>query len=117
MLIYQGEIYWLQLVNEDSESVPHPYLVIQENSLNHDSTIKTVVVCALTTNAKKISIAGNVMLEIGEANLPMQSIVEVSKVLTIEKEALGDYIGTVSEQRVQQILAGIRFVENSFFNR
>jgi mRNA interferase MazF len=116
MLINQGDIFWLQ-GNTDTESVPHPYLVIQENSLNHDSSVETVLVCALTTNAKKISVAGNILLEKGEANLPRQSIVEVSKTLTIDKAALGDYIGTVSEKRVQQILAAIKFVEESFFRR
>jgi mRNA interferase MazF len=116
MFINQGDVYWLQ-ANTDTETVPHPYLVIQEDSLNHDPTVKTVILCALTTNLRKISIAGNVLLEIGEANLPKQSIVEVSKTVTIDKEALGDYIGTVSEQRVKQILAGIKFVENSFLSR
>jgi mRNA interferase MazF len=116
MPINQGDVYWLQ-ASTDTETVPHPYLVIQEDSLNHDASIKTVVLCALTTNAKKSSIAGNILLEIGGANLPKQSIVEVSKTVAIEKEALGDYIGTVSPQRVKQILAAIRFVEISFFNR
>jgi mRNA interferase MazF len=116
MFIHQGDVYWLN-TSTDTESVPHPYLVIQENSLNHDSNIETVLVCALTTNAKKISVAGNILLEIGEANLAKQSIVEVSKTVSIEKSQLGDYIGSVSEKRVQQILAAIKFVENSFLRR
>jgi mRNA interferase MazF len=116
MHINQGDVYWLQ-ANMDTESVPHPYLVIQENSLNHDESIETVLVCALTTNAKKISVAGNILLETGEANLPKQSIVEVSKSMSIAKSQLGDYIGRVSENRVKQILAAIKFVEDSFFRR
>src|SRR5690349_21806040 len=116
MPIHQGDIYWLK-ANTETESVPHPYLVIQEDSLNHSPEHKTVLLCALTTNAKKLSVAGNVLLEANEANLPKQSIVEVSKSLTIEKDALGEVIGRLSEKRIQQILAAIRFVENSVLNR
>ena len=94
--------------------IPHPHLVIQDDSLNHDPAILTVLVCAITTNAKKISMAGNVLLEVGEGNLAKQSIVEVSKLVTIDKSQLGDYIGAVSAQRLMQILAGKRFVETSF---
>jgi mRNA interferase MazF len=116
MLIKQGDVYWLKAIT-GMESVPHPYLVIQEDSLNHDSSIETVLVCALTTNMKKLSVAGNILLELGEANLPKQSIVEVSKSMSIAKSQLGDTIGTVSEKRVIQILAAIQFLENSFLRR
>jgi mRNA interferase MazF len=108
MEIKQGDMYWVQLADESD--IAHPHVVIEVDT-------GTVTVCAVTTNAKKISIPGNVLLEVGEANLLKQSIVEVSKAATIDKTALGDYIGTLSEQRVQQILAGIRFVQRSFFNR
>ncbi len=118
MVIRQGDLYWVQLSGEvDMEPrIPHPHVVIQQDTLNQNPTVGTVVICALTTNARKISIPGNVLLELGEANLPRQSAVEVSKVSTIEKTQLGQYIGTLSEQRVSQILAGIRFVQRSFFD-
>jgi len=108
MEIKQGDVYWIQLADESD--IPHPHVVIELDTA-------TVTVCAVTTNAKKISIPGNVLLNVGEANLLKQSIVEVSKTATIDKTALGDYIGTLSEQRVQQILSGIQFVQRSFFNR
>src|SRR5687768_4858411 len=49
-LINQGDVFWLQLEAE----IVHPHVVIQENVLNH-SRIKTVVVCALTTNLKRVN--------------------------------------------------------------
>lgn len=116
--VSQGDIYWLQ-VEESSEAqgeIRHPYVVIQEDVLNH-SRIDTVVVCALTSNLKRATYPGNVLLDINEANLPRQSVVEVSKVSTIEKAQLGEYIGSLSEQRIKQILAGMRFQQVSFFNR
>ena len=88
----------------------HPHVVIQDDVINH-SRIQTVVVCALTTNAKRANAPGNVLLEPGEANLPRQSIVVVSQVSTVEKAQLGEYIGSLTQQRVDQILAGMRFLQ------
>jgi mRNA interferase MazF len=117
-VIHQGDVYWLQL--DDSiglgAGIPHPYVVIQDNVLNH-SRIHTVVVCAVTSNAKKVNLPGSVLLELGEANLPKQSIVEVSKVSTVDKTRLGEYIGSLSEARIHQILDGMRFLQASFFAR
>ena len=118
MGINQGDIYWVQLeaLSGSEPGICHPHVVIQENILNH-SRITTVVACALTSNRKRANTPGNVLLEIGEANLPKQSIVEVSKVSTVDKTQLGEYIGSLTEQRTHQILAGMRFLQLSFFTR
>ncbi len=108
-VINQGDVYWLP----SQEGISHPHVVVQENVFNH-SRIHTVVVCALTSNPKKISIPGNVLLDVGEASLSRQSVVEVSKVLSIDKTQLGDYIGSLSESRINQILAGMRFLLLNF---
>ena len=119
MVINQGDIFWIRL-EKSSESelghYPHPYVVIQDNILNR-SRINSVVVCALTSNIKQANAPGNVLLEVGEANLPKQSVVVVSKVSTVAKTQLDEYIGSVTQQRVNQILAGMRFLQLSFFNR
>jgi mRNA interferase MazF len=88
--------------------------VLQDDVFNR-SRIQTVIVCALTSNMKRASMPGNVLLDGGEANLPRQSVVEVSKVSAVDRTQLGDYIGTLSRQRVNQILAGMRFLQWSFF--
>ncbi|MDX2078091.1 MAG: type II toxin-antitoxin system PemK/MazF family toxin [bacterium] len=118
MVINQGDIYWVQLENptELESNIPHPHVIIQDNLFNH-SRIPTVIACALTTNMKKITIPGNVLLEIGEANLSKQSIVEVAKLSSLDKTQLGEYIGSLNEERVNQILAGIHLQQASFFTR
>jgi mRNA interferase MazF len=114
-VINRGDIYWVQLEspNDSEASIPHPYVVVQDDLFNH-SRITTVIACALTTNVKRVSMPGNVLLEAGEANLPKQSVVEVSKITTIEKTRLGEYIGTLTEPRIAQILAGIRFLQTAY---
>ena len=118
MAIDQGDIYWLHTreVSGGEAGYPHPYVVIQDDVINH-SRINTVVVCALTSNRNRMTEPGNVLLEPGEANLPRQSIVVVSQIETVEKTQLGEYIGSLSQQRIKQIFAGMRFQQLSHFVR
>ena len=112
MVVNQGDIYWVQ-VEGPSGSEPgytHPHVAIQDNVINR-SRIHTVVVCALTTNLKRANAPGNVYLEAGEANLPRQSIVVVSQVSTVDKAQLGVYIGSLTQQRINQILSGMQFLQ------
>ena len=112
MVVNQGDIYWVSLEEPSGSEpgYPHPHVVIQDNVINR-SRINTVVVCALTTNLKRANAPGNVLLEAGEANLPKQSIVVVSQVSTVDKAQLGEYIGSLTEQRINQILAGMQFLQ------
>ena len=112
MTINQGDLYWVPLSeSEGSESgYTHPHVVIQDNLINH-SRVQTVVVCALTTNLKRAKAPGNVLLEVGEGDLPRQSVVVVSQVSTVRKNQLGAYIGSLSDERIRQIFAGMRFLE------
>jgi mRNA interferase MazF len=112
VVINQGNVYWVPLEELDGSEPGyiHPHVVIQDNVFNY-SRINTVVVCALTTNIKRAKAPGNVLLEIGEANLPKQSVVVVSQVSTVNKAQLGEYIGSLSQQRINQILAGMKFLQ------
>ena len=111
MVINQGDTFWVDL-GEPSASEPgyrHPHVVIQNNVFNR-SRINTVVVCALTSNLKLAKSPGNVMLEKGEANLPKQSVVNVTQVFTVNKRDLVEKIGALSRKRVNQILEGLQLV-------
>ncbi len=112
--INQGDIYWIPLEEPDGSEPDyiHPHVVVQDDIFNH-SRIHTVIVCALTTNIKRASLPGNVLLEAGEANLPKKSVVVVSQISSVDKAQLGEYIGSLTRQRVDQILAGIRFLQRS----
>ena len=111
--INQGDVYWVPLKGPDGleAGYTHPHVVVQEDVFNH-SRIYSVVVCALSTNMRRAKAPGNVLLEIGEANLPKRSVVVVSQVSAVDKTQLGEYIGTLSRQRVEQILGGMRFVQS-----
>lgn len=116
--IDRGDLFWI--APDDSRgpapSYSHPHVVVQEDVFNH-SRITTVVVCALTTNLHRASEPGNVLLNPGEGNLPRQSVVVVSQISSVEKRHLGERIGTLSPERVDQILSGLRFQQLSYFHR
>lgn len=116
--IDRGDVFWI--APDDSRgpapSYAHPHVVVQDDVFNH-SRITTVVVCALTSNLHRANEPGNVLLEVGEGNLPHQSVVVVSQVSSVDKARLGERIGSLSETRVEQILAGLRFQQVSFFGR
>ena len=111
MVIEQGEIYWIDL-DEPSGSEPalrRPHVVLQNNLFNA-SKINTVVICALTSNLKRAQAPGNVLLAKGEANLPKQSVVNISQIYTVNKSDLVERIGRVSEKRFSEILEGLKLL-------
>jgi mRNA interferase MazF len=111
MVIHQGDIYWIDF-EEPSGSGPgyrHPHVVVQNNLFNR-SEIRTVVVCALTSNLKRASAPGNVLLDKKETKLPKDSVINVSQVFTVDKSQLEEYVGTLSAKRVREILNGIKLV-------
>ena len=50
------------------------------------------------------------MLEKGEASLPKRSVVNVTQVFSVDKRTLDERIGTLPQQRIQQVLDGVRLV-------
>lgn len=104
-----GEIFWVNTNRKFS----HPHIIIKTSN-----QLKAVVtVCKITTNQKKSYLPGNIILEIGEGNLPKPSIIDVSDVSDIQIRNLGEFIGVLSEHRVEEIWQGIRFLERTYFSR
>ncbi|MEL6494547.1 MAG: type II toxin-antitoxin system PemK/MazF family toxin [Cyanobacteria bacterium J06623_7] len=111
--VKQGEVYWINLP-EPKNSEPgfrRPCVVVQNNTFNR-SRIKTTVVCILTTNMRLAQAPGNVALDEGEANLPKQSVVNVSQVLTVNKSDLlpQEKIGQLSAAKIGLIIEGLKLL-------
>ena len=108
MKIRQGDIYWIDL-GDPGGSAPgyrHPHVVVQNNIFN-ESRISTVVVCALTSNLKRATAPGNLLLKKGEANLPKDSVVNISQLVTVDKADLAEKIGSLSSARIKKVIEGI----------
>jgi len=108
VVIRQGDVYWVD-PGSSSGSGPaflHPHVVLQNDIVNQ-SRLATVIVCTLTTHLKRANAPGNVLLDFDEANLPKRSVVNVSQLFTVDKADLIEKIGTLSPERVQEILNGV----------
>jgi len=114
MSIERGELYWI--APDDASGPAHPHVVVQDDVFNR-SRIATVIVCALTSNLHRATEPGNVLLDEREGDLPVQSVVVVSQIASVDKGRLGARIGALSSARVEQILDGLRFQQTSFFRR
>jgi mRNA interferase MazF len=109
--IKQGDIFWIEL-GDPRGSEPayrHPHVVIQNNVFNQ-SKISTVVVCALTSNLKRAKAPGNVLLKKGEGNLKKESVVNISQIITVNKSDLVGKIGSLSPERIGEIIEGIKLL-------
>lgn len=118
MKINRGDLFWItpQALSTSTPGIAHPHVVVQDDIFNH-SRISTVVVCALTSNLHRANEPGNVLLEPEEGNLLRQSVVIVSQISSVAKEDLGQWIGTLSQERIEQILDGLRFQQRAFFGQ
>ncbi|MCG2710652.1 MAG: type II toxin-antitoxin system PemK/MazF family toxin [Thermodesulfovibrionales bacterium] len=111
MTIKQGDIYWINLVapKGSEPGYRHPHVVIQNNIFNL-SRINTIVVCALTSNLKRAAAPGNVLLKKGEGNLPKDSVVNISQVITVNKSDLTEKIGSLSPSKLKEIIEGVKLL-------
>lgn len=111
--VRRGDLFWIE-PDGSRDSVAHPHVVVQDDVFNR-SRLTTVIVCALTSNLNRANEPGNVLLDVGEGGLAKRSVVVVSQVSSVDKTRLGARIGALSDERVEQILNGMRFQQASFF--
>lgn len=111
--VRRGDLFWIE-PDESRDSVAHPHVVVQDDVFNR-SRLTTVIVCALTSNLNRTTEPGNVLLDEGEGDLAKRSVVVVSQVSSVDKARLGARVGSLSNERVEQILDGLRFQQASFF--
>ena len=109
--IEQGDVFWIDM-DDPYGSEPggrRPYVVVQNNMFNM-TRINTVVLCAITSNQNQAFSPGNVLLNRREANLPRRSVVNISQVVTLDKQFLSERIGTLSSRRIQEIISGLHLL-------
>ena len=86
-----------------------PVIVVQSDAFNL-SRISTVVCVPLTSNLKWADAPGNVLLDSRSTGLPRDSVANVSQILTLDRDSLGELAGRLPAKKIQLILAGIGLV-------
>ena len=105
----RGEIWWASLPEPQGSGPGYrrPVIVIQSDPFN-ESRINTVIVAVITSNLHLAAAPGNVSLNSDESGLPKDSVVNVSQVLTVDKSFLTEQSGTLSEDVMATVDAGLR---------
>ncbi len=113
MSINKGDIFWIPVFDENgiNRDIIHPHVVISDSVINN-SRIDSVIVCGLTTNMKKAYEHGNILLDAGEGNLPKRSIIAVSQISIVNKKVIGDFIGSLSEHRLNKLFHGMELIQS-----
>ena len=107
----RGELWWASL-SDPLGSAPgfrRPVVVIQCDPFN-ESRINTVLVAAVTSNLRLAKAPGNVLLDSGVSNLPRNSVVNVSQILTVDKSFLAQRVSLLADEVMTRVDAGVRLV-------
>ena len=110
-MIQQGEVWWADLSDPigSGPGCRRPVVVVQGDSLNR-SKISTVLCVPLTSNLKWAEAPGNVLLQAKATGLDKPSVANVSQLTALDKEALTERRGKVSQKLLEQLLVGIDIV-------
>ncbi|PKO22155.1 MAG: mRNA interferase MazF2 [Chloroflexi bacterium HGW-Chloroflexi-1] len=111
MVIRRGEIWWANLP-EPVGSGPgcrRPVLVIQSDGFNR-SGIATVIIVAITSNTSLASAPGNVLLSRKATGLSVDSVANISQVVTVDKSLLTERVGSLPASLLADVENGLRHV-------
>jgi mRNA interferase MazF len=109
--VRRGEIWWASL-GDPQGSAPgyrRPVLVVQSNEFN-DSAIRTSICAAITSNIRLADAPGNVRVTRRASGLPQESVVNVSQLITLDKQTLTEKVGRLPAETLRDVEAGIRLV-------
>lgn len=105
----RGEIWWAEL-GEPSGADPgfrRPVLIVQSNAFNK-SRISTIIAAVLTSSMRLLDAPGNVLISQKVSGLPKDSVANVSQLVTIDRAALEERVGSVPKGTMRRVHDGLR---------
>ncbi len=109
MEVARGEVWWADLPDssDSSPSGTRPVLVVQSGAFNR-SRIQTVMIAVITSNLALAQAPGNVEVGARESGLRKSSVVNVSQLFTIDREALRSRSGRLTSSTMEAVSEGLR---------
>lgn len=107
-MIERGSVWWADLGSPRGSRPGHrrPVVVVSANAFNR-SRIATVLCAVLTSNIRLAEAPGNVLLTSGTAGLREDSVVNVSQLVTLNKDDLSETIGLLAAPDIELVDAGL----------
>lgn len=110
-MIRKGAVYWVDLGDAvgSRPAKERPVLLIQANPYNA-SNLSTAVVAVLTSNTALSAMPGNVFIPAVASGLPKDSVVNVTALVTVNKDELTGPVGDLPTNLMEQVDRGLRQV-------
>jgi len=107
----RGEIWWASLGKPEGSGPGYrrPVLIVQSDEFNR-SRISTVIVAVLTSNTALAQAPGNVLIKARQAGLAKDSVVNISQVITVDKQCLTEKVKKLEASAMAEVDNGIRLV-------
>lgn len=107
----RGDIWWASLPDARGSGMTfrRPVLIVQADSFTR-SRMATVIVAAITSNLRLVAAPGNVLLRARESGLPKDSVINVSRIITLNKSDLDEQVGQISTAMLEDVEQGLRLV-------
>ena len=107
----RGEVWWASLSQPEGSGPGYrrPVLIVQANSFN-ESHISTILVSVITSNLALAQAPGNVRIGKSDSGLPKASVVNVSQILTIDRQFLTERIESLPGRVMERVNEGLKLV-------
>ena len=107
----RGDIWWASLPEPEGSAPGYrrPVVVVQADDFNR-SRISTVIVAVLTSNVALALAPGNVLLKARRTGLPKDSVVNVSQLITLDRQSLTEKVKTLDSSTMLEVDRGLRLV-------
>ncbi len=108
-MVVRGEIWWADLGTPRGSGPGYrrPVIVVQSDKFNQ-SGIRTVMVAVITSNLRLALAPGNIPLSAQQSGLPKESVVNVSQMMTLDKNYLLERVGTLPADLLPILDEGLR---------
>ena len=105
----RGEVWWASLAApvRSGPGFRRPVVVVQSNPFNQ-SRVATVVVAIVTFNVALADAPGNVRVGKSESGLTKPSVVNVSQLVTLDRELLTQRVRGLPADTMRKIDEGLR---------
>jgi mRNA-degrading endonuclease toxin of MazEF toxin-antitoxin module len=105
----RGEVWCadLGLPRASAPALRRPVLIVSGDPYNR-SSLRTVTVAVLAGNARLAALPGNVAISTEFAEIEADSVVNVTQIATIDRQALEERVTTLPDWLMAQVDAGLR---------
>jgi mRNA interferase MazF len=110
-VISRGGVYWVDLGEATGSRLGkrRPVIVVQSDAYTA-STLSTVIAVVLTSNTALAAMPGNVFVPATASGLPRDSVINVTGVVTLDKDDLSEQVGELPSYLLAEVNHGLRRV-------